>query len=181
MNLDSSRRFDSAVKTLALTAADLELYDSQEGTDLVLRAVEDIFTDLQSDLQPYTKDLGFSIFRHDDVTSIRVSGPQKLVAYLEYKRKREFTRGKNRLKILVGYAFGGFDPSSISEPGRKNSDEFFREDFIPIFGEESQVLWVLRTDQKTPKSNKLIVDLVIENYLKGIESYVDSSVLETLN
>jgi hypothetical protein len=69
-----------------------------------------------------------------------VTGPHNLVVYLEYKREREFTRGKNRLKILVGYKFGGFDSSSISEPERKNPDELFREDFIPIFGEEAGAL-----------------------------------------
>jgi hypothetical protein len=178
MEPEFARRFDSARKTLALTTADRQLYDSQEGTDLVLRTVEDIFTDLQNDLQPYREDLGFLVFRDDDVASIDVRGPDNLIVYLEYQREREFTLGKNRLKILVGYAFGGFNPSSIGEPGRRNSDELFREDLIPIFDEERQVLW---TDRKTQKSSKLIVDLVIEHYLKGIEKYVDRIAGENLN
>ena len=167
------RRFDTALKTLATTIADRRLYYSQEGTDLVLQTVEDMFDHLQSDLAPYSKALGLSVNRDDDVASIHVSGPDILSVYLEYGREREFTRGKNRLKIFVGYTYGQpVNSKSIGDPKSTSGDVLFREDLLPIFDEERQVLW---TDRKTStqQTTKVIVDLVIEQYLKGIETHVE--------
>jgi hypothetical protein len=176
MNTDFSRRFDSACKTLRQTAADRQLYNSPEGTELVMGAVKEIFEGLESDLQPYKDDMGFGVIRYDEGASFLVEGPDRLVVLLQYNREREFTQGKNRLKILVGYALFGSTAVEFGEPRKSSSDIFLREDFIPTIGEDKQVLWVTWTDQKSAKSKDLIVDLVTENYLKGIERYVDKKV-----
>lgn len=167
-----ARRFDSALKTLAITIADRHLYYSQEGTDLILQAVVDMFDHLQSDLIPYSKQLRFSVSRDDDVASIHVSGPANLSVYLEYRRETEFTLGKNRLKIFVGYKSGeSVNSSSIGEPGSTSCDVLFRQNLHPIFDEERQVLWTVRGT--TQKKTKVIIDLVLEQYLKGIETHVE--------
>jgi hypothetical protein len=156
-----------------MTIADRELYYSQGGTDLILQAVEDMFDHLQSDLTPYSKQLRFSVSRDNDVASIQVSGPDTLAVYLEYQREPEFTRGKNRLKIFVGHAYGqSVNSKSIGKPGSSSCDLLFREDLHPIFDEGRQVLWTDRR-KSTPKTTTVIIDLVIEQYLKGIETQVE--------
>jgi hypothetical protein len=168
-----AQRFDSALKTLAITSADRRLYASQEGTDLILQTVVDMFDHLQSDLAPYSKQLRFSVSRDDDVASIHVSGPANLAVYLEYPREPEFTRGKNRLKIFVGYKSGeSVNSSSIGEPGNTACDVLFRQNLYPIFDEERQVFWTDR-GTSTQKTTNVIIDLVIEQYLKGIETHVE--------
>ena len=92
---------------------------------------------------------------------------------LGYNREREYSVGKNRLKVLVGSSLG-FDASRLSEPHhRRSSDEIFRDDFIPIFDEQRQVLWVPSTDEKASKSGQQVLDLVVESYLKGIADYLE--------
>ena len=64
-------------------------------------AVKEILESLESDLQPYTDDIGLGVIRNDEGASLLVEGPDRLVVYLGYNRgsrHRELSEGHRTLR-----------------------------------------------------------------------------------
>ena len=108
------------------------------GKEVDVVEVHTLYISRETDLLPYTDDIGLGVIRNDEGASLLVEGPDRLVVYLAYNREREFTQGKNRLKILVGYALLGFSELSIGEPGTQNSDFFSEKISYPLSGKISR-------------------------------------------
>jgi hypothetical protein len=172
MNSDILSRFEAAINTLTLTNADIELYGSDEGGDLIFRNVKEIFTQIENCLNKYKKELEISITRKDDIASLHVTGPGSLGIYVIYSVGRSETEGKNRLRILVDAASA--NASSMGEVGSQINSGNFRADFIPVFDGERYVLWC---NPKTKHSGTSIAEIVLDQYLKHIERYVENRVL----
>ena len=193
MDPNLTKRFDSAIETLAVIRADRSQYDSEEGQGLIRQNVAEMFSALKTSMDPYGDSLQISVERDDEEADLMIfarlytygrSGHYPIVyVHFPLRYLGSSSEIKPELSAFVVTERGpapSLDALRKKEdqwrpnPGQKVPADIFHVSFTPVFVEEKMVSWsAVRHAHQAPE----IVDLVLDQYSRAIESAAQDEAL----
>lgn len=171
-----STRFESAIKILKALESDRDIYESEEGQNIIRLSVAEILGAIEERVQPYRESLGIRLVRDDKEADLKISGPLRTAAYVHFHFEFLQSNADDKPQLLTfvsidryTHSLDGLRETLPHSVKPKTAD--FQENFTPVFLDEKTVSW---SDGRHVHQDAEIVDLVVDQYLKAIESAVQA-------